>query len=88
MSLDVKHPETKFKSAYYLGDKLLSFFLNFREETQSFSFIIKKGAYSFIYNLTSEEKLPVIRTMIRELNPREIDQLLAEIHADVLSTKK
>lgn len=89
MSPDTQHkyPETKFKSAYWLGDKLLNFFLNFREETQSFSFIIKKGAYSTIYNLTSEERLPLVRTMIRELPASDLLSLKTEIEQLIVSKK-
>jgi hypothetical protein len=82
MSIDPKHPETKYKSAYYLGDKLLSFFLNYNENNKSFSFIIKKGAYSFIYNLTSEEKMPVVRTMLRQLSIDELRQVVKELEIE------
>lgn len=81
---DIKHPHTIFKSAYYLGDKLLSLFVNYNSESNpnSISFVIKKGAYSFIYNLTTEEKLPFIRTLLRQLSQDELDKIVLESKLD------
>ncbi len=79
MTTENKYPETKYKSAYYLGDKLLNFFFNFREESKSFSFIIRKGQYNFIYNLTAEEKLPFATAVLKQLSRREIMDMMETI---------
>lgn len=74
-----KYPETIFKSAYMYEDKLMLLFLNFRKVTQSFSFIIKKGQWSFVFNTRDFEKHSFAKAVMRQLTVEERHKVISEI---------
>lgn len=70
---------TIFKSSYYLGEHLLSLYVNFgRVAPDVFSFVIKKGKWNTIYNLTDKEKVSFAKKVFACLTPEEKKQLLEE----------
>ncbi len=72
-------PETVFKSSYAYGDYTMFLFVNYRKVANSFSFIIKKGKFNFIYNLTEEEKRPILLAMLKSLSAQELQQLISKV---------
>lgn len=75
-----KYDNTIYKSSYWFGQTLMQLFVNFGYGGHnSFSFVTKKGAYTFIYNLVPDEKVKLLKNMIGKLTPEEKTQLLKEI---------
>lgn len=74
-----EYPETIFRSSYHLGEHLLSLFVNFRKVSESYSFIIRKGKWNTIYNLTKEERFSFIKNCAIQLSPSEKQQLILEL---------
>jgi hypothetical protein len=70
-------PNTVFRSSYWYGGRLIQLFVNYNVGGHgSFSFIIKKDKMTLISNLTKDEKLPVIRNMLKQLTPEELALVL------------
>lgn len=68
---------TIFKSGYWYGGYQCQMFLNhgYGEYKDSFSILLKKGKFSQIHNLTSDEKLSFCRAIIGKLTTDELTKL-------------
>lgn len=74
---DYKH--TIFKSSYHLGEHLLSLFVNYGRIGNTFSFVIKKGKWNTIYNLTEAERDSFLKNCLKPLSPDERAKILKEL---------
>lgn len=75
-----KYATTVFKSAYWHGQHMLNFFMNYDTPNgpKAFSFIIKRGKFMFIYNLTESEKISFAKAVVRQLSQEELQAAIKE----------
>lgn len=77
-NVEKKYAETVFKSAYYHGQHMLNFFLNFnaKQNPNAFSIIIRKGKFNSVYNLTEAETVSYVRSILGSVSPEMLNTIL------------
>lgn len=68
---------TVFKSCYYYNQYQMELFVNLNEETGEVSFVVKRGKYFFVYNCRPDERIPLLKAMLKGLTVEEKSVLRA-----------
>lgn len=74
------YENTIFKSAYWYAGFPIQLFVNHGVGGHdSFSFLIKKGKFTQIHNLTKDEKVPFVKAILSKMSSAEIHAILESI---------